>query len=354
MKLYDKIYNDIKSQIAAGIYDNGKLLPTEIMLQKKYGVSRITVKHAYEKLAAEGLVVRIAGKGTLLAENGKKRSNKLIGLVLCDFNYSFGVDLVKSIEKNAAKNGYNVVLKISNDNHQTERRVLSELINLNVSGIIIQNCHGEFTKNLIELSINDFPLVSIDRYAKGLLIPSVTSDNFNSAFRAAEYFIKKGSKKILLASASPQNTSTLTERFEGFRQAHINYGVALSEDNFVLNLKSPVTKAEDDKEQDIYNIMDYLSNKEITSIIAAESYVGELCAEAAAQINMPFSAGFEMICFDKSSSLSSDKNIIFVLQNEYELGKTAVSQLINIISNSSVDMRTVIDTQFMPSVFNTE
>lgn len=350
MKLYDKIYNDIKSQIAAGMYDKGSLLPTEIMLQKKYGVSRITVKHAYEKLAAEGLVVRVAGKGTMLAENRKKCSNKLIGLVLCDFNQSFGMDLVKNIERYAAENGYSVVLKISNDDHETERRVLSELISLDVSGIIIQNCHGEFTKNLIELSINDFPLVSVDRYAKGLLIPSVTSDNFNASFKATEYFIKKGSEKILFVSASPQNTSTLTERFDGFRQAHINHGILLSEDNFALNLKSPVTKAAEDREREIKNIMNYLSNKGITSIIAAESYIGDLCAEAASRIGKQFSNDFEMVCFDKSCHLSSDKNIICVLQNEDEIGKTAVLQLMNIISNASVDMRTVIDTQFVPLV----
>jgi len=60
MKLYEKIYNDIKLKINAGEFDGRSLLPTEAELQKKYGVSRITVKHAYEKLAAENLVTRIA------------------------------------------------------------------------------------------------------------------------------------------------------------------------------------------------------------------------------------------------------------------------------------------------------
>lgn len=346
MKLYSKIYNDIKSQIAAGMYDNGKLLPTELALQNEYGVSRITVKHAYEKLAAEGIIVRVAGKGTMLSDSFKTRSNKLIGVVLCDFNQSFGVDLVKSIEKYAAKNGYSVVLKISNDDNETERRVLSELITLNVSGIIIQNCHGEFTKNLIELSINNFPLISVDRYAKGLLIPSVTSDNFGASFKAAEYFLKKDNKKILFASTSPQNTSTLTERFEGFRQAHIYHGRIMSSDNFITSLKSPITNKEEDREADIISIAECLSNNNITSVFASESYVGELCDDAAARTGKSFSDDFEMVCFDKSFSLMQSKNIIRVLQNEEKIGKTAVQQLINIINNSSVAMRTVIDTEF--------
>ncbi|MDE6384529.1 MAG: GntR family transcriptional regulator, partial [Eubacterium sp.] len=39
MKLYEKIYNDIKLKINAGEFDGGSLLPTEAELQKKYGVS---------------------------------------------------------------------------------------------------------------------------------------------------------------------------------------------------------------------------------------------------------------------------------------------------------------------------
>lgn len=350
MKLYDKIYKDLKSQIADGIYDNGKLLPTEISLQNAYGVSRITVKHAYEKLVSEGLVVRAPGRGTLLAEHVKKRGNKMIGLVLCDFNQSFGLELVKSIERYAAENGYSVVLKISRDDHETERRVLSELTALDVSGIIIQNCHGEFTKNLIELSIKGFPLVSIDRYAKGLLIPSVTSDNFNASFKATEYFLKQGNKKILFASASPQNTSTLTERFEGFRQAYVDNGVLLSADNFITDLKSPVEYTDENKEQDTEKIANALRENNITSVIAAESGAGALCAAAAEKAGKHFSEDFEMICFDKSSKMPQHKNITSILQNEQEMGKAAVNQLMHIIHNESFDMRTVIDTRFFSAI----
>ena len=350
MKLYDRIYNDLKVQIADGIYDNGVLLPTEISLQNKYGVSRITVKHAYEKLVSEGIIVRVAGKGTMLAESAKKHSSRLIGLVLCDFNQSFGVNLVKSIEQCAAENGYSVVLKISGDDHTTERRVLSELMELNVCGIIIQNCHGAFTKNLISLSIRNFPLVSVDRYAKGLLIPSVTSDNFHASFKAAEYFLKQGDKKILFASASPQNTSTLTERFEGFRQAYIDNGSLLSADNFITDLISPVLYTEENREQDIEKIAEILLDKNITAVIAAESGVGELCAEAAERAGKRFSDDFEMICFDKSSNMPPHKNIINILQDEQKMGRAAAKQLINIIHNASVDMRMIIDTRFFPAV----
>lgn len=188
MKLYETIYNELKRRILSGEFDNGKLLPTEKTLQQEFNVSRITAKQAYTKLSEEGLITRIPGKGTVLSNENKTVTKiNLIGLVLCDFDSSFGERLIKSIEENAQKHGYSIILKRSFDNHKTESRVLNELIEIGVQGIIIQNCHGDFTKNLVELSVKDFPLVSVDRYAKGLLIPSVTSAIFRLVLTQLNY-----------------------------------------------------------------------------------------------------------------------------------------------------------------------
>ncbi len=347
MKLYEKIYNDIKLKINAREFDGRSLLPTEAELQKKYGVSRITVKHAYEKLAAENLVTRIAGKGTVINENRNISSNKIIGLVLCDFNSSFGMNLIKSMEKEAERLGYSIIIKISKDNHETESRVLAQLKSLNVSGIIIQNCHGEFTKNLIELSINNFPLVSVDRYAKGLLIPSVTSDNFNACMNVTEYLLNRGHRKILLASVNPQNTSSLTERIEGFKQAHINYDAALSYDNFVLNLKSPITKDDNDIRADVESIKGILDKSEITAIVATEQYVSELCSTAVSEMGKAFPENYELICFDYEGDSLAESKYTYVLQNEEEMGIAAIRQLISQIDDQSAAMRTVIKSKLI-------
>ena len=62
-----KIYTDIKNKIDSGIYEESSLLPTELNLQKEYGVSRAPVRQALGRLEAEGLIVRKAGKGTFVA-----------------------------------------------------------------------------------------------------------------------------------------------------------------------------------------------------------------------------------------------------------------------------------------------
>lgn len=348
MKLYETIYNELKRRILSGEFDNGKLLPTEKTLQQEFNVSRITAKQAYTKLSEEGLITRIPGKGTVLSnENKTVTKSNLIGLVLCDFDSSFGERLIKSIEENAQKHGYSIILKRSFDNHKTESRVLNELIEIGVQGIIIQNCHGDFTKNLVELSVKDFPLVSVDRYAKGLLIPSVTSDNFSACVNATELLLKKGHKKILLVSTNPKSTSTLTERAEGFKQAHINLGISLSAQNFIIDLKSPITHNKSDIADDISKIKNQISKTGVTAIIATERFVAELCAAAVKESKKVFPNDCEMICFDYEDSFLPENEYTHILQNEDNMGKVCIEQLIKKINEENVNMRNVIESKLI-------
>lgn len=347
MKLYEKIYTELKKRIREGEFDNGQLLPTEKSLQEELGVSRITVKQAYSKLSEEGIIKRIPGKGTVLANKNNKSKNKLLGVVLCDFDSTFGERLLKSIEKYAAACGFSIILKRSADNHDTESHVLKELVEIGVEGIIIQNCHGDFTKNLIELSIRDFPLISVDRYAKGLLIPSVTSNNFTASVNATEKLLHKRHKKIMLASADPESTSTLTDRAEGFKQAHINYGISLSSKNFITDLKSPITKNIEDIKADILKIKNHIMNNNITAIIATERFVAELCANAVKENGKTFPNDCEMICFDYENLFLLQSNYTYVSQNEEEMGRVCIEQLMKKIRCEEVTMRNLIGTKLI-------
>lgn len=65
--LYEQIYEDISSKIESGEYKAGDKIPTESVLQEQYGVSRVTVRSALNRLVNENLLVKRAGKGTFVA-----------------------------------------------------------------------------------------------------------------------------------------------------------------------------------------------------------------------------------------------------------------------------------------------
>jgi len=66
--LYFQLQRHLRERIEAGEFKAGGSLPTEGDLCEQYGVSRITVRHALDALAARGLISRRRGVGTFVAE----------------------------------------------------------------------------------------------------------------------------------------------------------------------------------------------------------------------------------------------------------------------------------------------
>lgn len=64
--LFHQVSVILKDQITSGTHAEGDRLPSEAKICEKFGVSRITAKRAMDELAAEGLVTRSRGRGTIV------------------------------------------------------------------------------------------------------------------------------------------------------------------------------------------------------------------------------------------------------------------------------------------------
>lgn len=64
--IYHQLYERLRDKILLGEWQNGDLVPPEPALMSQYGVSRITVRQAIEKLVHENLVYRQRGRGTFV------------------------------------------------------------------------------------------------------------------------------------------------------------------------------------------------------------------------------------------------------------------------------------------------
>lgn len=66
--LYQQIAEQIRSEIAGGLYPLGGRLPPENDLAVRLGVSRPTVRQALDLLAREGRLTRVKGSGTFVTQ----------------------------------------------------------------------------------------------------------------------------------------------------------------------------------------------------------------------------------------------------------------------------------------------
>jgi DNA-binding GntR family transcriptional regulator len=68
---YQILREQLRDEIAAGHYSDGVRLPTESELVAQHGLSRQTVRRAFQDLVAEGAVYRVPGRGTYASEPGR-------------------------------------------------------------------------------------------------------------------------------------------------------------------------------------------------------------------------------------------------------------------------------------------
>ncbi len=64
---YHQVKEQVKALIADGELTPGDMLPSEVSLSERLGISRLVVHRAYRELVAEGLLIRMRAKGTFVA-----------------------------------------------------------------------------------------------------------------------------------------------------------------------------------------------------------------------------------------------------------------------------------------------
>ncbi|MDV2478410.1 GntR family transcriptional regulator [Rhodococcus zopfii] len=70
---YAQLSRQLREAVESGAYRDGARLPTEAELAQQHGVSRQTVRRAFQDLVADGVVYRVPGRGTFANEPGRYR-----------------------------------------------------------------------------------------------------------------------------------------------------------------------------------------------------------------------------------------------------------------------------------------
>jgi GntR family transcriptional regulator len=66
--LYAQVARDLATRIRQGVLTSGRRLPAEPVLARAYGVNRLTVREALTSLTRQGLVRRVQGVGSFVAD----------------------------------------------------------------------------------------------------------------------------------------------------------------------------------------------------------------------------------------------------------------------------------------------
>lgn len=348
--LYQQIYQDLIAGIRTGTWKDGDRLPSEKELADQYHVSRITSKKALEMLSTAGCIQRIPGKGSFVQQGaslanalsgesgasatrpGDRNRPLLIGLIMPDFDATYGIGLLSGVEKACAEQGIFLILRRSYGDQKMEERSIEEVMLLGVDGILIMPVHGEhYAPKILRLILEGFPLVFVDRRLRGLNAPFVGTDNLEAARRATDYLLDAGHRCISLLSPSCDHNTAIEDRTEGFVKSHAAHGIAIDESLWLTNLTAtlPGLSTPDGIQRDIDAIQELVrGRKEITCLFAAEYNIALLAASAVRSLGLRIPEDIALVCFDSPGNFMHDHAFTHLRQRETYMGETAVGLLL--------------------------
>lgn len=105
---YHELKQELVHHIRTGHYRRGDMLESEAALQRRFNLSRNTVRQALAELENEGFVSRHRGKGTIVSDTGPGGSKK-IALVLYDISlmlHPVTADLICGINEALSRENY--------------------------------------------------------------------------------------------------------------------------------------------------------------------------------------------------------------------------------------------------------
>jgi len=371
--MYEKIFDEVKQRIITKTYQLGERVPSEKELADAYNVSRITSKKALEMLAAEQLIVRKPGRGSFVADPGIdylepgphsgmnsegfashtiNQDEKTIGLIITDFGNSYGTGLIYGMEQAARDNDCFLVLRRTFGIPENEEQSIKKFLNLGVDGLIVFPAQGEyFSAEILKLVIGRFPLVLVDRHLKGVAAASISTNNMQAALKGTEYLFDLGHTNISFLSPPPEDTTAVEDRIEGFIQAHAQRGIVIDKGLWVNDLTSTLPNSfnEENIERDISRLLSHMkSNPSITALFAIEYNIALLAKTAVERLGLRIPEDISIICFDSPpTQLGGGYTFTHMQQNEEEMGRIAIENVLSIMSGHTVPNKVMLEAQLI-------
>ncbi len=191
-------------------------------------VSRALRDHPDVKEETKKLVKETARKmqyqPNYLARSLKRKKSNSIGVIVPEIKHHFFSAVISGIEEVAYKAGY--VILVAQSNEQMEREILNlnAFISSHVSGLLVSISQTTTKSDHFKRFLDQGgKIVFFDRVCNDINTSNVVVDDYQGAFVATEYLIKKGYKAIAHLAGS-KNLNVSEDRYRGFADALKKYG----------------------------------------------------------------------------------------------------------------------------------
>ncbi|HBG28235.1 MAG: hypothetical protein A2Y10_12870 [Planctomycetes bacterium GWF2_41_51] len=315
----------VLSEVALGKYTEGDVLPSESYLCKHVGVSRNTIRQAFDELEKEGYVNRVQGKGTFLAKFSAGKSSQktqMFGLIIPDIVRSLYPSLVQGFDHEQSIRSYQTVICQSDNDVNKQGNIILQLLNRAVDGLAIVPPTTLSTPIFqIEQLLNaGIPVVACHRSIAGVDVPTLTWDREGVGKLAGKILIEEGHSRIAYFGVS--RYSVTESHVKGLKTVLNDAGISLQNSMVIYE---PASDTEELENQKISKFIDLLGAKDRpTAVFCNDDTEAERVYWIANKIGMKVPQDLSIIGFGNNlRDTIFRKNLTSVVVDEYSLGKKA-------------------------------
>ncbi|MGN1077922.1 MAG: substrate-binding domain-containing protein [Candidatus Gallimonas sp.] len=346
--LYNQIMEYLLRLIAINLKEDDYGFPSEIAIALQFNVSRTTSRRAVLELTERGFLIRRQGSGTkintdmtpemleelnsYLNENVSsqpERSRKTVAVILPDLKSRYMSDILDGIQNLATQNGWDILVAISNYDQDLEEGLVRRLLS-HCNGLIIFPVNKTtYNREIVKLSLKNYPLVVIDNLLRGVEMSSITSDNRQTAYKAVKHLISRGKKNIGIISHPFESAFSLQERYRGYQDA-------LIENNLPINPNLMLNTLNHYDEHAVRYIREFLEKHPQLDALISFNY--ELGLKTVKIIKNSFNSltTDDLIIFDEEFEELYDLmayKLNYIKQNAFRIGQTAFSVILDKTTN---------------------
>jgi LacI family transcriptional regulator len=295
-------------------------------LNDSYDVSPLTKKRVLE------LSKKLNYQPNPHATSLRIHKSKTIAVVVPEIANNFFALAINGIQTAAREKGYHVMIYVTNENDQIESEALKHLQNGRVDGLLISVSNKTVSdEHLLRIQEQGLPIVFFDRVRDEFETAKVTTDDFESAFKAAEHLVQQGCKKIAYLQIS-KKLSIGVNRMRGYLEALDKY--KLEQD------KKWVVDCVDNREKNYELIKALMKSKDRPDgIFASVEHLAITSYLVSKDLGLRIPKDVKVISFSNLETAALlNPPLTTITQPAYEIGKEAASILLKSLTKKNFQL----------------
>ncbi len=277
------------------------------------------------------------------ASSLRGRRSKNIGIVIPEVADSFFSLAINGIESVAKEKGYHVLICLTHESFENERNILKEFQGGRVDGVIMSvSTETSESSHILDLMANGLPLVFFDRVCEEIETAKITTDDFESGYKATEHLIQQGCDKIGFLGIS-KCLSISNRRFEGYQKALYDHGI-VNDTKYIVHCTNEAAQ-----NNILLRELLQLSNRP-NGIVAAVEKLTTPVYLTCAELGLSVPGDVKFVCFSNLETASIlNPSLSTITQPAFEMGKMAATLLFKSLEKTGFSLTK--ESQVIPSSF---